>query len=98
MTCSVLCCKGRLKNVGTVMTCHIVLRVHNKILYSCRLFIIYKKTELDVGRFIASIRPTYHADTSPHKFQLFFSLQNFEETPFKSFHLISSPDSSVCYV
>jgi len=49
MMCSVLCCKGRLKNVGTVMTCHIVLRVHNKILYSCKIFIIYKKTELDMG-------------------------------------------------
>jgi len=49
MTCSVLCCKGRLKNVGKVMTCHIALRVHNKILYSCQIFIIYKKTELDMG-------------------------------------------------
>lgn len=97
MTCSVPCCKVRLKNVGTVMTCHIVLRVQNKILYSCKIFIIYKKTELDMGwgRFIASIRPTYHADTSPHKFQLFSSLQNFEQTPFSSFHLTRSPDGSV---
>jgi len=31
------------------MTCHIVFRVHNIILYSCQIFIIYKKTELDMG-------------------------------------------------
>ena len=49
VTYSVLCCKVRLKNVGAVMTCHIVLRLHNKILYSCQIFIIYKKTELDMG-------------------------------------------------
>ena len=49
ITCSVLFCKVCLKNVGTVMTCHTVLRVHKKILYSCQVFIIYKKTELDMG-------------------------------------------------
>jgi len=49
MTWFVLFCKVRLKNVGKIMTCHIVLRVHNKILYSCQIFIIYKKTELDMG-------------------------------------------------
>lgn len=97
MMCSVLCYKVLLKNVRTVMTCHIVLRAHNKILYSCQIFIIYQKTELDMGlgRFIASSRPTYHTDTSPHKFQLSTSLQNFEQTPFRTVHLTSSPDGSV---
>jgi hypothetical protein len=66
MTCSVLCCKVRLKNVGTVMTCHIVLRVHNKILYSCKIFIIYKKTELDMGWGVLLLPLGLHIMQTPH--------------------------------
>ena len=75
------------------MTCHIFMRLHNRILYSCQIFIIYKRTALGVGmwRFIASNWPACLPDTSSHKFQ---TLEHVYVHNNSSFHLTNLPDGS----